>query len=178
MKEQGISLIESLMFDEHDLVKRAATECMCNMVPCEEVFKMYEKEDAPTERVKLLTLFSGEEDFQLARAASGALAVLSSSEKVCKQILKVASYMDIQKQLLVSEKNELRHRGAHIAANMIAANKDIAAKLIESEILEILMVFSKDSNPDMSMVRACAERALTTAVELNLIKENDGKDAS
>ncbi|PFX12542.1 Protein unc-45-like A [Stylophora pistillata] len=142
------------------------------------VFKLYEKEDAPTERVKLLTLLSGEEDFELARAASGALAVLSSSEKVCKQILKVASYMDIQKQLLVSEKNELRHRGAHIAANMIAANKDIAAKVIESEILEILMVFSKDSNPDMSMVRACAERALMTAVELNLIKENDGKDAS
>ena len=40
------------------------------------------------------------------------------------------------------------------------------------------MVFSKDSNPDMSMVRACAERALKTAVKLNLIKENDGKDAS
>lgn len=30
-------MIESLMFDEHDLVKRAATECMCNMVLCEEV---------------------------------------------------------------------------------------------------------------------------------------------
>ena len=37
MKEKGFSLIESLMFDEHDLVKRAATECMCNMVLCEEV---------------------------------------------------------------------------------------------------------------------------------------------
>ncbi|RMX47151.1 hypothetical protein pdam_00016209 [Pocillopora damicornis] len=178
VKEQGFSLIESLMFDEHDLVKRAATECMCNMVLCEEVFKMYEKEDAPTERVKLLTLLSGEEDFELSRAASGALAVLSSSEKVCKQIIKVSSYMDIQKQLLVSEKKELRHRGAHIAANMISANKDIATKLIESEILEILMVFSKDNDPDMSMVKACAERALETAVELNLIKENDDQDAS
>lgn len=37
MKEKGFPLIESLMFDEHDLVKRAATECMCNMVLCEEV---------------------------------------------------------------------------------------------------------------------------------------------
>lgn len=86
--------------------------------------------------------------------------------------------MDIQKQLLVSEKKELRHRGAHIAANMISTNKDIATKLIESEILEILMVFSKDNDPDMSMVKACAERALETAVELNLIKENDDQDAS
>ena len=32
-----------------------------------QVFKMYEKEDAPTERVKLLTLLSGEEDFELSR---------------------------------------------------------------------------------------------------------------
>ena len=30
---------------------------------------MYEKEDAPTERVKLLTLLSGEEDFELSRWA-------------------------------------------------------------------------------------------------------------
>ena len=34
------------------------------------------------------------------------------------------------------------------------------------------MVFSKDTDPDMSTVRACAERGLETAVELNLIKEN------
>ena len=25
------------MFDEHDLIRRAATECMCNMVLCDEV---------------------------------------------------------------------------------------------------------------------------------------------
>ena len=37
MKEKGFPLIGSLMFDEHDMVKRAATECMCNMVLCEEV---------------------------------------------------------------------------------------------------------------------------------------------
>ncbi|XP_015766068.1 PREDICTED: protein unc-45 homolog B-like [Acropora digitifera] len=136
------------------------------------VFKMYEKEDAPTERVKLLTLLSGEEDFELSRAASGALAILSSSEKVCKQIIKVSSYMEIQKQLLVSDNKELRHRGAHIAANMIASNKDIATKIIESEVLEILMVFSNDEDPEMSMVRACAERALEIAEGLSLIKQN------
>lgn len=172
VKEKGFPLIESLMFEDHDMVKRAATECMCNMVMCEEVFKMYEKEDAPTERVKLMTLLSGEEDFELSRAASGALAILSYSEKVCKQIMKVSSYMEIQKQLLVSDNKELRHRGAHIAANMIASNKDIATKIIESEVLEILMVFSKDEDPEMSMIRACAERALETAEGLNLIKQN------
>lgn len=176
VKEKGFPLIESLMFEEHDMIKRAATECMCNMVLCEEVFKMYEKEDAPTERVKLMTLLSGEDDFELSRAAAGALAILSSSEKVCNQIIKVSSYMDIQKQLLVSDKKELRHRGAHIAANMIASNKDIATKIIESEVLEILMVFSKDTDPESSMIRTCAERALEAAVEMNLIKQNEEQD--
>ena len=37
VKEKGFPLIESLMFEEHDMIKRAATECMCNMVLCEEV---------------------------------------------------------------------------------------------------------------------------------------------
>ena len=37
MKEKGFPLIESLMFEDHDLIKRAATECVCNMVMCEEV---------------------------------------------------------------------------------------------------------------------------------------------
>ena len=38
VKEKGFPLIESLMFDDHDMVKRAASECVCNMhVMCEEV---------------------------------------------------------------------------------------------------------------------------------------------
>ena len=45
-------------------------------------------------------------------------------------------------------------------------------QIIESEVLEILMVFSKDEDPEMSMIRACAERALETAEGLNLIKQN------
>ena len=37
VKERGVVQIESLMFDEHEMIKRAATECMCNMILCEEV---------------------------------------------------------------------------------------------------------------------------------------------
>lgn len=37
VKEKGFPLIESLMFEEHDMIRRAATECMCNMVLCDEV---------------------------------------------------------------------------------------------------------------------------------------------
>ena len=37
MKEKGIQYIESLQFEDHELLRRAATECMCNMVMNEEV---------------------------------------------------------------------------------------------------------------------------------------------
>ena len=49
----------------------------------------------------------------------------------------------------------------------------VSFQIIESEILEVLMVFSKDTDPEMSMARECAERALQAAVEMNLIKRND-----
>ena len=49
----------------------------------------------------------------------------------------------------------------------------VSFQIIESEILEVLMVFSKDTDPEMSMARECAERALQAAVEMSLIKRND-----
>ena len=37
VREEGVAAIEMLMFDEHHMIKRAATEAMCNMILCEEV---------------------------------------------------------------------------------------------------------------------------------------------
>ena len=37
LKEDGFSQIEQYMFEEHPMLRRAATECMCNLVVQEEV---------------------------------------------------------------------------------------------------------------------------------------------
>lgn len=37
LKEGGFSQIEQYMFEEHPMLRRAATECMCNLVVQEEV---------------------------------------------------------------------------------------------------------------------------------------------
>ena len=47
---------------------------------------MFEGEN---DRVKLFTLLCGDEDEKVIRAASGGLAVLSTSEKICRKILQV-----------------------------------------------------------------------------------------
>ena len=40
-KEGAISTIEGLMFEEHDLIRRAATELMCNMIQLQDVHERF-----------------------------------------------------------------------------------------------------------------------------------------
>ena len=37
LKEQGFPDIEQYMYEDHKMLRRAATECMCNLVSQEEV---------------------------------------------------------------------------------------------------------------------------------------------
>lgn len=37
VKEHALPEIENYMFEEHDQIRQAATECMCNLVSCKEV---------------------------------------------------------------------------------------------------------------------------------------------
>ena len=55
-----------------------------------QVAKLFEGEN---DRVKLFTLLCGDEDEKVIRAASGALAVLTTSELVCRKILQVLLYV-------------------------------------------------------------------------------------
>lgn len=37
LKEKALPEIENYMFEEHDQIRQAATECMCNLVCCKDV---------------------------------------------------------------------------------------------------------------------------------------------
>lgn len=37
VKEKALPEIENYMFEEHDQIRQAATECMCNLITCKEV---------------------------------------------------------------------------------------------------------------------------------------------
>lgn len=41
IKEKAVPKIEGYMFEEHDLVRASATECMCNLVLSTEVILIY-----------------------------------------------------------------------------------------------------------------------------------------
>ncbi|BFZ11471.1 hypothetical protein BsWGS_14510 [Bradybaena similaris] len=173
LAEKGLPSIEHYLFEEHDMLRRAATECMCNMVMSEQVQDLYEGNN---DRVKILVLFSGEDDLALVRAATGALAVLSARPSICRKIVQVASWLDILQVHAVSELPDIQHRACHIIMNIVMANKELASLVVDSPLLEILMAVSRQNNPLEEQATKAAQSTLEKAVEYGLIQENqEGK---
>jgi len=169
LKEGGVREIESLMFEEHELIRRAATEAMCNLVQLEDVTKRFHDDDV--ERVKLLTLFAGEDDEALSRAATGALAHLTHSVPICQKMMAVKSCMEILKQICLSENIGIRHRAVYILANLIEADKEIAEKILDNSELEAMIILNGLSLDKKEVqVKKCADRALKKLVQYKLIE--------
>lgn len=167
ISENGFCDIEHYMYEDHEMIRRAATECMCNLVMCEDALKLFEKEN---DRVKMLLLYSADEDVPTAKAAAGALAILSSSLIVCQKIVTVNSWVDLLLALTVNESLEMQHRGIYILMNMIGADKEIAAKIVEGQLLEVMMAVSRFEDPEKKTIQECAEAALQKLTEYELIK--------
>ncbi|XP_053128386.1 protein unc-45 homolog A [Hemicordylus capensis] len=168
VKEKALPMVEGYMFEEHEMIRLAATECMCNLTLSPEVRELFLAEGS--DRLKLLVLYSGEEDERLQRAASGTLAVLTSLlPAVCARIPQVTTHwLEILQALLLSPSSELQHRGAVVVRNMVAADKELAEKLMESETLEILSVLARLK--DQPSVAQAAKECLAQAVAYGLIK--------
>uniref|UniRef100_A0A8D3E2I0 Unc-45 myosin chaperone A n=1 Tax=Scophthalmus maximus TaxID=52904 RepID=A0A8D3E2I0_SCOMX len=143
IKEKAVPKVEGYMFEEHELVRASATECMCNLVLSTEVQKLYLA--TGNDRLKLLVLYSGEEDERLRKAAAGTLAMLTAEQpELCARIPETTTHwLEIVQALLLSDIADLRHRGVVIVQNMMQAEKSLAETLIESEALEILSVLAK-----------------------------------
>uniref|UniRef100_A0A672KTN8 Protein unc-45 homolog B n=1 Tax=Sinocyclocheilus grahami TaxID=75366 RepID=A0A672KTN8_SINGR len=165
LKEKALPEIENYMFEEHDQIRQAATECMCNLVCCKEVQDRY-LEDG-NDKLKLLILLCGEDDVQLQRAAAGALAMLTAAQKkLAVKITKVTEqWLEIIQRLCIHDNPEIQHRGLVTVFNMLDADEQLAKKLIECELLEILTFVAKlEDNPKkqdaINAARACLSRAL------------------
>ncbi|KAM4618146.1 protein unc-45 homolog A [Polymixia lowei] len=178
IKEKAVSKIEGYMFEEHDLVRAAATECMCNMVLSTEVQKLYLA--TGNDRLKLLVLYSGEDDERLRKAAAGTLAMLTAEQpEICARIPGTTTHwLEILQALLLSEIMDLRHRGVVIVLNLMQAEKSLAESLMESEALEILSVLAKGGEAAQDSVSKAAQCCLDKAIEYGIIKSREREDRS
>lgn len=175
--EKGFASVETLMFDqEHPQLRRAATEVINNLVMSEDVAKRFETDI--TERMKLLILYCEEDDFELVRAAAGALAHLTLHENNCRRIMTVKTWYDTIRTLCMEANLELQSRGVFIVANMMESCEEAAQRICYGDMLEILMAITKLDDPSRVKVGEFAERALEAAREWGIIKPTDAGGSS
>uniref|UniRef100_A0A3P9KMW7 Protein unc-45 homolog B n=1 Tax=Oryzias latipes TaxID=8090 RepID=A0A3P9KMW7_ORYLA len=172
VKEKALPEIENLMFEENEKIRLAATECMCNLVTSKEVQERY-LEDG-NDKLKLLVLLCGEDDDKIQIAAAGALAMITAAQKkLCtKMTLVTVQWLEILQRLCLHSNPKIQHRGLVIVYNMLDSdNNELAKKLIESELLEILTVIGKaEDNPKRQDPIDAARTCLVKAMDLGLIK--------
>ncbi|PIL31366.1 hypothetical protein GSI_06065 [Ganoderma sinense ZZ0214-1] len=81
--------VELLMLEDHTLVRRAATELVCNLVAgSEEVFNKWggDREAAAGGKLQVLVALCDVDDLPTRLAASGALATLTASPDACESL--------------------------------------------------------------------------------------------
>lgn len=171
LKEGGFQKVEAYMYEDHDMLRRASTQVMNNLIMCEDTIKYFEAE---TDRVKFLVILCSDEDVDTSMAAAGALAMLTSvSEKSCAKIFDSTEWLESLRFLLANPNPDLQHRGVVIVSNMIKSTKDVAARLINTDVMEILMALTKSDTVEKKQVKEIASNALEAAAEWKLIRTAD-----
>jgi len=87
------------------MIRRAATECLCNLMFCESIFERYSDYQKFKNKIKLLVAYQ----MWTRRATSGCLPILSTNQDVCRMILERPGDLLILKDLLDKQSVELQH---------------------------------------------------------------------
>ncbi|KAK6640668.1 hypothetical protein RUM44_012365 [Polyplax serrata] len=164
LSENGLHKVESYMFEEHLLLRRAATQVVTNLIMEEDVIEKYEGEN---DKTKYLFLLCFEEDIETVEAASGALAMLTSvSKKCCEKLFSVSNWLEVFQYLLSNPNTGIQHRALVIVMNIFKHDKEMATKLIETNVMDILMALTKVGD---GKITDLANEALKMAEDLKLI---------
>ena len=115
--EKGISSLSYAMFSDHEMVRRAGTEAMCNLVPHPAMMKHL----ADPEHLKLWLAFASdvEGNFECARAAAGCLAMSSYDPAIANALVDLKSFRESMMTMLESGNLEVMHRVFVIVLNLV-----------------------------------------------------------
>ncbi|KAH8025308.1 hypothetical protein HPB51_006932 [Rhipicephalus microplus] len=135
------------------------------------VVTIYEKGD----RVKYLTLCLEDEDYDTALAAAGALAMLTSvSTDACRKVVEVKDWEDIFGGLAAHQDEGLQHRGICILHNLVHSTREVAEKLVDTKVLEVLLAVSQiEGTASSEKVKKLAQETLKKAEEWKLIEKSE-----
>ena len=94
--------IETYMFEDHQMLRRAAVQCVLNLCQSEIQVKRFEE---PNDKMKYMVLLMGDADDQeVVKAAAGAVATLTSySSKLCNKVYESSQWESCFLNVLCSQ---------------------------------------------------------------------------
>ncbi|KAJ3226753.1 hypothetical protein HK099_004171 [Clydaea vesicula] len=148
---KGLQTFEMLQFSDNEMIQRAATEMICNMLFNEKVFKHY-SERSDSQKLKIFIALSDSENFETQRAASGCLAILSSNEYCCRFIGESEKNIEIIIRLCeVGVNFELVHRGVEILKNF-CYYEDLGKKLLKLGVVDLFRRLMKCEVKEIAVI--------------------------
>jgi HEAT repeat protein len=142
--EEGYKKIIELQFSDNVMIRRASTECLSNLI---QELKLFETYCCNENNLKIMIALMDDEDFATRRAASGAIAMLTSFDKNLEIIMKNPRVFEILHELLEDESDEIVHRAMVICKNCCMARNE--KKL---EFLPIVLKLNEHGNGSISFL--------------------------
>ena len=174
LKEDGLVRIECFLMEQHLMLRRAAAQVICNLCLSEEVIKRHEGEN---DRVKFLALLCQEEDEDTAIACSGALAQLTAASVICcEKVFSPMAWLDILHTLIANPSPAVQHRGIVVILNIIKAKKEMAERIFNTDILQMLFGVTQLNDETRAKAIETAHLCLKVAEEYRLIEERKDEE--
>jgi protein unc-45 len=127
------------MFSDHEMVRRAATEAMCNLVP----HKAMMDHLAQPDHLKLWLAFAVdyEDNYECARAAAGCLAMATQDELIAEEFVKLDNFRKHTTTLLESGRLELMHRTFALVHSLVLHGGKIKEKAISEGLVDFCRAY-------------------------------------
>ena len=169
VSEKGISTLSYAMFSDHEEVRRAGTEALCNLVPHSAIMKHL----ADPDNLRLWNAFAAdyETNFECARAAAGCLAMSTHDPAVAEALVGLPTFKDNISTMLESGNLEIMHRTLVVVLNLVDHGGDIRAMAVKAGLVTFCSAYVESyhdgnkavdlgfSEQDTSIMKATVEVA-------------------
>lgn len=167
--------IESLALEQHDMLRRAAVQLMCNLLMCQKYRDLYRetREEATScDRLKLLVLMCQEDDDETRSAAAGGLATLTSyNPEHCKRVKSVAESWQLSVNIIALDEDPgIRHRALVFLKNISEHDIEIAESLSKIDVKDILIGMSKNLDAAFTEEFDDNHRRLLSSLSTDVLK--------
>ncbi|XP_071644732.1 protein unc-45 homolog B-like [Temnothorax longispinosus] len=169
-KEGVFQKIEVFVYEGDYLLKLASANLINILILSREVaIQCFEQDNS---RVDYLMLLYKDENQDIKFAAAAALVKLTVANKdACKKVFDSNFWLEFLRFLLTNPSSKIQEMGIIFVLSMIRSMEDVAAKLIETDIMELLKALNKNNTVQNKNIKEL------TSIALEAVAERSSKEA-